>query len=149
MSKKTTVVKTPSVTELMEGVRAPIKQWSGAEFAAGNSQAIANTLAAPIIATLMAANVTCLCKPTTPTGKKRAKLVSDAIISGLTKIAQDDIIFVRSFSGGKGNNSWKTAAPNAQTRFCDPACTVGFVPPLAQLFRCWEMNWTALAVVFT
>jgi len=110
MSKKTTVVKTPSVTELMEGVRAPIKQWSGAEFAAGNSQAIANTLAAPIIATLMAANVTCLCKPTTPTGKKRAKLVSDAIISGLTKIAQDDIIFVRSFSGGKGNNSWKTAA---------------------------------------
>ena len=60
MSKKTTVVKTPTITELMEGVRAPIKQWSGAEFAAGNSQAIANTLAAPIIATLMAANVTSL-----------------------------------------------------------------------------------------
>ena len=110
MSKKTTVVKTPSVTELMEGVRTAIKQWSGAEFAAGNSQAIANTLAAPIIATLMAAKVTCLRKPTTPTGKKRAKLVSDAIISGLTKTAQDDIVFVQSFSGGKGNNSWKTAA---------------------------------------
>lgn len=110
MSKKTTVAKAPSVDQLMEGVRASIKQWSGAEFAAGNSQLIANTLATPIIADLMAAKVTCLCKPTTPTGKKKAKLVSDAIVSGLTKVAQDDIIFVRSFSGGKGANSWKTAA---------------------------------------
>jgi len=110
MSKKTIVVKAPSVDQLMEGVRTAIKQWSGAEFAAGNSQLIANTLAAPIVADLMAAKVTSLCKPTTPTGKKKAKVVSDAIISGLTKVAQDDIIFVRSFSGGKGANSWKAAA---------------------------------------
>jgi len=110
MSKKTTVVKTPSVTELMEGVRAPIKQWSSAEYEAGNSQAIANTFLEPIVATLRAAKVTCLRKPTTPTGKKRAKLVSDAIISGFSKTVQADIVFVRSFSGGKGNNSWKSAA---------------------------------------
>ena len=106
--------KALTMPQKLEGLVAPIKQWSGAEYQAGSTQKIAAALLNPLITLMVEANYTveCLRSKTakTATEKKKAKLLADAIFSGLLPEVQLDIIFVQSFDGKRRGNSWKTAA---------------------------------------
>jgi len=106
--------KALTMPQKLEGLVAPIKQWSGAEYQAGSTQKIAAALLNPLIALMVDAKYTveCLRSKTAKTAaeKKKAKLLAGAIFAGLDSQVQQDIIFVQSFEGRKGANSWKTAA---------------------------------------
>ena len=106
--------KALTMPQKLEGLVAPIKQWAGVEYQAGSAQKLAAALLNPLIALMVEANYTleCLRSKTakTTTEKKKAKLLADAIFSGLLPEVQQDIIFVRGFDGKRRGNSWKAAA---------------------------------------
>ena len=106
--------KALTMPQKLEGLVAPIKQWAGVEYQAGSAQKLAAALLNPLIALMVEANYTleCLRSKTakTATEKKKAKLLADAIFSGLLPEVQQDIIFVRGFDGKRRGNSWKAAA---------------------------------------
>ena len=106
--------KALTMPQKLEGLKSPIKKWAGVEYQAGSAQKLAAALLNPLIDKMVEANYTveCLRSKTakTATEKKKAKLLADAIFSGLLPEVQLDIIFVRSFDGKRRGNSWKAAA---------------------------------------
>ena len=107
--------KPPTVAQAKEALPALVNSWGGNEFAAGKLQHVANALLGGLITMLRKANYVVASvrgkgEKVSAGNKAKAKFLAGLVHSSITAEAQRDVVWVASFDGRKGSNSWKHAA---------------------------------------
>ena len=112
---KKKATKPPTVAQAKEALPALVNSWGGNEFAAGKLQHVANALLGGLVTMLRKANYVVASvrgkgEKVSAGNKAKAKFLAGLVHSSITAEAQRDVVWVASFDGRKGDNSWKHAA---------------------------------------
>lgn len=104
-----------TVAEAKEALPELVNVWGGKEFAAAEQGLFANSLLPELITILGKAHYTVASvrgrgENISASDKTKAKFLAGLILSSIPKVAQNDVLWVASFDGRKGKNSWTHAA---------------------------------------